>query len=196
MALTPEESRSALHFGLINHRIHIAQQSFPTSLVELLLKLDKEVHHATFRAKPSVSDAWLHHTFQFLHISLVGHVEEFYSQESFHQIESLVREAVNGAVPESYATDQLRNWAESQRELNSLSAEAIVEEMVVILLSPLSSILSSLDPITSLSFSTMVCEFFFNLLDVRNVFGININPYQSRIVRSASLQLSCVCNVC
>ena len=196
VALTPEESRLALHFGLLNCRLHIAQQSLPPFLVELLLKLDKEVRHATFRVKPSVSDAWLHQAFPFLHLSLVGPLRKSDSQESFHQIESLVREAVNGAVPEEYATHQLRRWVESRVELGSLSTEEIVEEMVVVLLSPLSSMLNSLDPLLSRSFSTMICEFFFDLLDVRNVFGININQFQAEIIRSASLQLCCVFSVC
>ena len=103
---------------------------------------------------------------------------------------------MNGAVPEEFATDQLRKWAESQTALDSLSTEVVVEEMVVALLSPLSSTLRTLDPLTSLSFSTMICEFFFDLLDVRNVFGININPFQAEIVHSASLQLCCVYFVC
>lgn len=194
--MTPEESRLALHFGLINYRLRTAQQSFPDSLVELLLKLDKAVRHATFRAKPSLSDAWIHHAFPFLHLSLVCSVWQDDTQESFHQIESLVRETVNGAVPEEYATDQLRKWAESQTALDSLSMEVVVEVIVVALLSPLALMLRTLDPLTSLSFSTMVCEFFFDLLDVRNVFGININPFQAEIVRSASLQLCCVLIVC
>lgn len=103
---------------------------------------------------------------------------------------------MNGAVPEEYATDLLRKWAESQAALDSLSTEVVVEEMVIALLSPLASMLRTLDSLTSLSFSTMVCEFFFDLLDVRNVFGININPFQTEIVRSASLQLCCVFIVC
>lgn len=188
IALTPEESRLAIHFGLISTRLHIAQQSLPDSLVEMILKLYK-LSQTLPHVKSSVSDPWLRDTFHFLHLSLVLVCICSNPKEVFHQIESLLREACCDIVPENYATLRLRSWVETNEEPWSLPTVQVVEEMMLVLLSPMAPVLSSLDGVAAVSFSRMVCEYLCDLMELRPLFGINITAFHDELIRFTSLRL-------
>ena len=194
IALTPEESRLAIHFGLISTRLHIAQQSLPDSLVEMILKL-YELSQTLPHVKPSVSDPWLQDTFHFLHLSLVGMCISSYPKEVFHQIEALLREACCDMVPENYATLRLRSWVETNEEPWSLPTVEVVEQMMLVLLSPIAPALSSLDEVAAVSFSRMVCEYLCDLMELRPLFGINITAFHDELIRFTSLRL-CSFSLC